>query len=60
MKKKKRHQANPDSPARRIVTARGSISGSGRGMSDAEALAILRGKEPRLSREDQDSSVKVP
>jgi hypothetical protein len=60
MKEKKRHQSNPDLPARRIVTDRGSISGSGGGMSDAEALAILRRKEPRSARENPDSSIKAP
>lgn len=43
----------------RIVPERGTISGSGSGMSDEEALAVLRRVEPKPGAEEPDIEVVV-
>ena len=55
----KKNNPSLTQPRRRIVPDRGSISGSGEGMSDAEALAILRKKESPSARENPDIEVVV-
>lgn len=59
MSEERDQQQDSDAPPRGVVPDRGSIAGTGEGMSDEEALAILRGVADQPTGTDPDIEVVV-